>query len=75
MPIKRPPIAFLHRVVAEVPTIDTEVNMTKCVAMQSPHYHGRLHVAVYRLKSGSPSVDERIDSIAYFFRHHMNHLN
>lgn len=75
MPIKKAPIAFLHRVVKEGPTIDTEVNMTHCVAMKSPHYHGRLHRRVYGLKLNSPSADERIDSIAYFFRNEMFNLN
>lgn len=75
MPIKNPPIAFLHRVVDEVPTIDTEVNMTKCVAMLSPHYYGRLHRRVHYLKSTAPSIDERMDAIVYYFRNGMQHLN
>lgn len=54
---------------------DTEVEMTHAVAMKSPHYHGRLHRRVYGLKLNSPSVDERIDSKAYWFRTNMNHLN
>ena len=62
-------------IVDEGVAFDTEVEMTKCVAMKSPHYHGRLHRRVYGLKLNSPSVDERIDSIAYWCRTKMNHLN
>jgi hypothetical protein len=62
-------------IVDEGVAFDTEVEMTKCVAMKSPHYHGRLKRRVYGLKLNSPSVDERIDSISYYFRNHMNNLN
>lgn len=54
---------------------DTEVEMTHAVAMKSPHYFGRLKRRVYGLKLNSPSVDERIDSIAYFFRNEMMSLS
>jgi hypothetical protein len=67
-------IDFLS-IIDEGVATDTEVEMTKCVAMKSPHYHGRLHVAVYHLKSNSPSVDERIDGVAYWFRQQMQFLN
>ena len=68
-------IAAVAAIVEEGVAFDTEVEMTKCVAMKSPHYHGRLKRRVYGLKLNSPSVDERIDSIAYYFRNHMNNLN
>lgn len=67
-------IDFLS-IIDEGVAVDTEVEMTKCVAMKSPHYHGRLHVAVYHLKSTCPSVDEQIDAVAYFQRSRMQFLN
>ena len=54
---------------------DTEVNMTKFVAMRSPHYHGRLHRRVHGLKLGSLGIDERLDAPNYFRRSHMQHLS
>ena len=54
---------------------DTEVNMTKFVAMRSPHYHGRLHRRVHGLKLSSPGIDERLDAPKYFRRSHMQHLS
>lgn len=54
---------------------DTEVEMTHAVAMKSPHYHGRLYRRVYSLKLNSPSVDERIDSKAYWCRSSLQFLN
>lgn len=54
---------------------DTEVNMTKFVAMRSPHYHGRLHRRVHSLKLNSPGIDERLDAPLYFRRSCMQHLS
>lgn len=68
-------IAAMAAIIDEGVGFDTEVEMTHCVAMKSPHYLSRLHRRVYGLKSNSPSVDERIDGIAYFFRNEMNALN
>lgn len=62
-------------IIDEGVAFDTEVEMTHAVAMKSPHYHGRLHRRVYGLKLNSPSVDERIDSKAYWKRCHMQFLN
>jgi hypothetical protein len=75
MPIKNPPIAFLHRVVKEGPTVDTGVRMTRFVAQKSPAFLSGLKVRVHGLKLNSPSADERVDSIAYFFRTEMFNLN
>lgn len=75
MPIKHSPIAFIHRIVKEGPTIDTGIRMTKCVAQKSPAFQSGLKIRVHGMKLNSPSADERVDSIAYFFRNEMFNLN
>lgn len=54
---------------------DTEIDMTKCTALKSPHRHGRLYERVYHLKRTAPSMDERMDAITYWFRNEMFNLS
>lgn len=71
MPIKHSPIAFLHRVVKEGPTVDTGIRMTHCVALKSPTYFAKRDIRDHHLILNSGLPTAKGDARDYFDRNKM----